>query len=114
MKHVLLAMAGAALLVSPATASPFIIGAPAIEKTTTAPSLEQTAWRHGGWRGGRWGWGPGAVVGGLALGALAGGYYAYGPYGYGPGYYGYGPGYYGYGGPYGSCWRDAWGRPRCY
>lgn len=115
MRPILAALAGATLLASPAGASTFIIGGPAVTKSATYPQVEQAAWRGGwrhGWRGG--GWGPGAIIGGLAAGALAGSYYAYGPsyYGYyGPGPY-YGPGY-GYG-PYGRCWRNAWGHLRCY
>ena len=112
----LAALAGAATLtLATAPASAFTLAAPSLERATPASQIDQIYWRRG-WRGGGWGWGPGAVIGGLAAGALVGGYYGgyYGPgyYAYGPGYYGYGPGYYGPG--YGGCWRDGWGRVRCY
>src|SRR5260370_40874803 len=71
---------------------------------TASADVSTVQWRHhGGWRHGG-GWGPGAVIGGLAAGALlGGGYYGY----YGPRYdYDYGP--------YSNCWRDGWGRLRCY
>jgi hypothetical protein len=113
LKSLTVTLSGAMLLASPAAASPFVIGGSAVQKSAAPAQIEEAYWRHG-WHGGGWGWGPGALIGGLALGALAGSYYAYGPgyYGYGPGYYGSGP-YYGYG-PYGRCWRNAWGHLRCY
>jgi hypothetical protein len=89
-------------------ASAFTLSGRSVDPTATS-QVESVFWRgggwHGGWRRGGWGWGPGAIVGGLAAGALVGGYYGgyYGPYAYG----GYGPGY-------GNCWRDGWGRLRCY
>lgn len=97
-------LAGAAILaLTTSAASAFTLAAPSPQKPALSAQVDQVRWRHG------WGWGPGAVVGGLAAGALLGGYY-YGPryygYGYGPGYYG--PGYYGH------CWRDDWGRLRCW
>jgi hypothetical protein len=102
------AMVGVALLAaSLSPASAFTLSGSPSERSAT-PQVESIFWRggwHGGWRRGGWGWGPGAIVGGLAAGALVGGYYGgyYGPYAYG----GYGPGY-------GNCWRDSWGRLRCY
>jgi hypothetical protein len=103
------AIAGAltlALSLSPAAAFP--LSGPSLKQSVAASQIDNVYWRRWG-RGRGWGWGPGAVIGGLAAGALVGGYY--GGY-YGPGYYGYGPGYYGPG--YGRCWRDGWGRLRCY
>jgi hypothetical protein len=103
----LAALAGAAMLtLSTGPASAFTLAAASLERAVPS-QIDQIYWRRG-WRGG-W-WGPGAIIGGLAAGTLVGGYY--GGY-YGPGYYGYGPGYYrpGYGG---GCWRDGWGRVRCY
>jgi hypothetical protein len=106
------AVAGASMLaLSVGPASAFSLSGPSLKQSVVASQVDNAWWRRRGW-----GWGPGAVLGGLAAGALVGGYYGgyYGPrsYGYGPGYYGYGPGYYGYG--RGGCWRDGWGRLRCY
>jgi hypothetical protein len=101
------AIGGVAMLASVSPASAFTLSGPALDRHVPA-QVENAFWRgggwHGGWRGRGWGWGPGAVVGGLAAGALVGGYYGgyYGPYANGP-YYGYG-----------NCWRDGWGRVRCY
>jgi hypothetical protein len=99
----LAALAGAAMLtLSTGPASAFTLAAPSLERAVPSSQIDQIYWRRG-WRGG--GWVPGAIIGGLALGALGGGYYG--------GYYGPGPSYYGprYGG---DCWRDGWGRVRCY
>jgi hypothetical protein len=114
----LAALVGVAFCAAPMEqASAFTLNAPSLASPTAAGQIDKVQWRHGGgwrgggWRGGGWrgGWGPGAILGGLAAGALVGGYYGgyYGGYG-GPGYYGYGPGY------GGDCWRDGWGRLRCY
>jgi hypothetical protein len=100
------ALTGVAMLAtSLSPASAFTLSGPALDRLGTA-QVESVFWRGGGWHGGGWrrggwGWRPGVVVGGLAAGALLGGYY--GPYasnGYGP--------------AYGDCWRDGWGRLRCY
>jgi hypothetical protein len=102
------ALTGVAMLAaSSSSASAFTLSGPSLDRTATS-QVESVFWRggwHGGWRRGGWGWRPGAIVGGLAAGALLGGYYGgyYGPYAYN----GYGPGY-------GNCWRDGWGRLRCY
>jgi hypothetical protein len=104
------ALSGVAMLAtSLSPASAFTLSGSSVDRPATA-QVENVFWHGGGWHGGGWrrggwGWGPGAVVGGLAAGALVGGYYGgyYGPYaanGYGPGY--------------GNCWRDGWGRLRCY
>jgi hypothetical protein len=112
------AIAGASMLVlSLSPASAFPLSGPSLQRSVAASQIDNAWWRRRGWG---WGWGGGALLGGLAAGALVGGYYGgYGPgyYGYGPGYYGYGPGYYGpgyYGPGPGRCWRDSWGRLRCY
>ena len=106
----LAALAGATMLtLSTGPASAFTLAAPSLTQPVVSSQIDQVYWRRGWGRGRGWGWGPGAILGGLAAGALVGGYY--GGY-YGPGYYGYGPGYYGPG--YGQCWRDGWGRVRCY
>jgi hypothetical protein len=100
------AIAGVAMLAS-CPASAFTLPSPSLDRQAPA-QVENVFWRgggwhgggwHGGWRGRGWGWGPGAVVGGLAAGALVGGYYG---------------GYYGPYSNYGNCWRDGWGRLRCY
>jgi hypothetical protein len=96
------ALTGVALCAIPLeSASAFTLNSPSGRSASADVSTVQ--WRHhGGWHHG--GWGPGAVIGGLAAGALLGG----GLYGY------YGPRYdYDYG-PYSNCWRDGWGRLRCY
>jgi hypothetical protein len=96
------ALSGVAMLAASfGPASAFTLSGPSLNRQSTT-SVENVfwrggGWRGGGWRGGGWRWGPGVVVGGLAAGALVGGYYG--------GYYG--PGY-------GNCWRDGWGRIRCY
>ena len=107
------ALAGAALCTIPLqSASAFTLSAPSPAAADVSGQIDKVQWRHGGgWRGGGWhgggwrrgggGWVPGAIIGGLALGALGAGYYG--------GYYGpYGPAY------GGDCWRDGWGRVRCY
>ena len=107
------ALVGAALCTVPLqSASAFTLNAPSLAAAGADGQVDKVQWRHGGgwrggggWHGGGWrggGWVPGAIIGGLALGALGAGYYGgyYGPYGYGP----YGE----------DCWRDGWGRVRCY
>ena len=101
------ALVGAALCAAPLqSASAFTLNSPSVAAAADAGGhVDKVQWRHGGWRGRGWrggGWVPGAIIGGLALGALGAGYYGgyYGPYGYGRGY--------------GDCWRDGWGRVRCY
>jgi hypothetical protein len=95
------AIAGASMLaLSVGPASAFTLSGPSLQRSVATSQIDNAWWRRRGWGGG---WGPGALLGGLAAGALVGGYY--GGY-YGPRYYGPGPG--------GECWRDGWGRLRCY
>ena len=116
------ALTGVAMLAAPLSpASAFTLSGPSLDRPVTA-QIQSVFWRRGGgwhgggWHGGGWhgGWGPGAIIGGLAAGALLGGFYGgyYGPYSYGYEPYAYDSGYGPYG--YGDCWRDGWGRLRCY